>query len=286
VGSDPRQAFVVPPGQAFESGKFMTEILWIAVLIAVLLAILVKLVPVKRVVVYEYQKALKYHNGRCVAVLGAGRYWILPFFTSVVPVDIRPEFLTIPSQDVLSADGVSLRVSLAAEFQVSDVSLAINKNANFRADLYLTLQIALREIVGKEKIETLVANRVAIGPKLMETAASKADSFGLKLLNADVKDVMFAGEMKTAFAQVVKAQKEGQAALERARGETAALRSLANAARMMDDNPNLLQLRALQSLADSKGNTLVLGLPGGSLPIAKNPENPDHPNPRTTLRED
>jgi hypothetical protein len=80
---------------------------------------------------------------------------------------------------------------------------------------------------------------------------------------------MFPGEMKKAFAQVVKAQKEGQAALERARGETAALRNLANAARMMDDNPNLLQLRALQSLADSGGNTLVFGVPNGTVPLSR-----------------
>jgi hypothetical protein len=92
---------------------------------------------------------------------------------------------------------------------------------------------------------------------------------GLKLILADVKDMMFSGEMKKAFAQVVKAQKEGQAALEKARGETAALRNLANAARIMDDNPNLLQLRALQALAESGGNTLVLGLPGVSIPLPK-----------------
>ena len=83
---------------------------------------------------------------------------------------------------------------------------------------------------------------------------------------------MFPGEMKKTFAQVVKAQKDGQAALERARGETAALRGLANAARMMDDNPNLLQLRALQAFADSGGNTLVLGLPNGSIPVVKRVE--------------
>jgi regulator of protease activity HflC (stomatin/prohibitin superfamily) len=85
--------------------------------------------------------------------------------------------------------------------------------------------------------------------------------------------MMFPGEMKKAFAQVVKAQKEGQAALERARGETAALRSLANAARVMDDNPNLLQLRALQALADSSGNTLVFGLPNGAVPLPKRERN-------------
>jgi hypothetical protein len=79
-------------------------------------------------------------------------------------------------------------------------------------------------------------------------------------------------EMKKAFAQVVKAQKDGMAAPERARAETAALRSLANATRTMDGNPNLLQFRTLQALADSSGNTLVLGLPNGALPVIKQGE--------------
>ncbi|GAC1639633.1 MAG: hypothetical protein NVS9B14_20910 [Candidatus Acidiferrum sp.] len=103
----------------------------------------------------------------------------------------------------------------------------------------------------------------------MELTSSKAQALGLKLISADVKDIMFSGEMKKAFAQVIKAQKDGLAALERARGETAALRHLANAARTLNDNPNLLQLRALQSLGESSGNTLVLGVPNGTIPIVK-----------------
>jgi regulator of protease activity HflC (stomatin/prohibitin superfamily) len=158
---------------------------------------------------------------------------------------------------------------LAAEFQVADPNAAINKNANFRTNLYLSLQMALRELVGKEKIDVLLENRAGISTKLMELTSGKAAEWGLKLISADVKDIMFPGEMKKAFAQVVKAQKEGQAALERARGETAALRSLANAARTMDDNPNLLQLRALQALAESSGSTLVLGLPSSLVPLAR-----------------
>jgi hypothetical protein len=127
--------------------------------------------------------------------------------------------------------------------------------------------MALREIVGKEKIDALLENRSNISAKLVELTSGKASESGLKLISADVKDIMFPGDMKKAFAQVVKAQKEGQAALERARGETAALRNLANAARTIDDNPNLLQLRALQALADSSGNTLVLGVPNGAVPV-------------------
>jgi len=249
----------------------MVETLWIAFLLLVVAAVLYKIVNLKRITIFEYQKGLKYSRGRFVGVLGPGQSWILPAFTSIVAVDVRPEFITIVGQDVLSADGVTLKVSLAAEFEIIDPGVAINKNANFRSGLYLTLQMALREIVGGEKIDELMQNRAAIGAKLMERCSIRAGDFGVKLKQADVKDIMFPGEMKKAFSQVVKAQKDGQAALEKARGETAALRNLANAAKMIEDNPNLLQLRALQSLADSGGNTLVLGLPGNMVPLTKQP---------------
>lgn len=264
----------------------MFELLWVVVLTAVLLLVAVKVLPIKRVTVYEYQKGLKYTKGRYAATLDAGQYWILSTFSSIVPVDIRPQFVTIQGQDVLSADGVTLKVSLAAEFQVADPNAAINKNANFQNSLYLTLQMAVREIVGKEKIDTLIENRAGFSSKLTELTSGKATEFGLKLISADIKDIMFPGEMKKAFAQVVKAQKDGQAALERARGETAALRSLANAARMMDDNPNLLQLRALQAFGDSGGNTLVLGLPNGSIPLVKRGENAPVPPRKEPKAED
>lgn len=263
----------------------MLELLWVVVvLVAVLLFVAVKVVPVKRVTVYEYQKGLKYTKGQYVGTLNPGQYWIFRTFSSVVPVDTRPQFVTIQGQDVLSADGVTLKVSLAAEYQVADPNVAINKNANFQSSLYLTLQMAVREIVGKEKIDTLIENRAGFSSKLTELTSGKAAEYGLKLILADIKDIMFPGEMKKAFAQVVKAQKEGQAALERARGETAALRSLANAARMMDDNPNLLQLRALQAVAETGGNTLVLGLPNGSLPLVRPAERTSVP-PRKEPKE-
>jgi regulator of protease activity HflC (stomatin/prohibitin superfamily) len=238
----------------------------------ILLWIVFTALRLRHVVVFEYQKALLYKKGRYVRTLDAGSYWIRSSSSMIVAVDIRPEFITIQGQDVLSADGVALKISLAAEFQVTDPNLAVNKNQNFRGSLYLTLQMALREIVGKEKVDTLLENRAGIGGKLMELASGKASEMGVKLMSADVKDMMLSGDMKKAFSQVVKAQKEGQAALEKARGETAALRSLANAARLMDDNPNLLHLRALQTLEDSSGNTLVVGLSGGVLPVAKSTE--------------
>ena len=260
----------------------MLEILWILVLVAVVFVILLKVLPIKHVIVYEYQRGLLYKKGRYVATLNPGSYWISSTFSMVFAVDIRPEFITIQGQDMICADGVTVKMSLAAAFQVVDPNLAVNKTANFRGNLYLVLQMALREIVGKEKTDAILEGRAGISAKLMELASGKAEEMGLKLISADVKDMMFPGDMKKAFAQVVKAQKEGQAALERARGETAALRSLANAARTMDDNPNLLQLPALQALSDSSGNTLVLGMPNSTVPpIKQQVEKPRTPSAKT-----
>jgi len=83
----------------------------------------------------------------------------------------------------------------------------------------------------------------------------------------NLKDITFPGDLKKIYSQVVLAQKEGQAALERARGETAALRSLANAAQLVSANPALMQLRLLQQVAASSGNTIILGVPATSNPI-------------------
>ena len=90
---------------------------------------------------------------------------------------------------------------------------------------------------------------------------AKAKDLGLKLISVHVKDILFPGKLKEVFAQVVSARKEGLAILEKARGETAALRSLANAAKMIEANPHLMQLRLVQSLGQPSGNSLVFGMP-------------------------
>ena len=174
--------------------------------------------------------------------------------------------MSIAGQEVLSSDGVTLKVSLAANYEIIDPNIAINKVQSFQDALYLELQLSLREIIGVADIDTVLAGRSDISKKLMEITAPKATSLGLELISVNLKDIMFPGKLKAIFAQVVSAKKEGLAALEKARGETAALRHLANAARMIDDNPNLMHLRLLQAFGETSGNTLILGAPSQFMP--------------------
>jgi regulator of protease activity HflC (stomatin/prohibitin superfamily) len=224
---------------------------------------------IKLITIFEYERGLKYFKGKFKEIIDPGQYWYIPFFSNIRKVDVRPAYVSITGQEVLSSDGVTLKVSLATKYQIIDPNIAIHNVQNYQEALYLELQLALREIIGNATIDNLLENRNEFSIKLMEMTENKAQELGLKLLAVNIKDIMFPGQLKQIFAQVVKARKEGQAALEKARGETAALRNLANAAKMIESNPNLIHLRLIQSLGESSGNTLVLGMPSqtATLPI-------------------
>jgi regulator of protease activity HflC (stomatin/prohibitin superfamily) len=178
----------------------------------------------------------------------------------------------LPGQEVLSADGITLRLSLAAGWRVADPTVAVNQVQDYREALYVTLQLALRRVIGDAPVDDTLERRAELGPSVRELAAPEVARLGLELVSLDVRDIMFPGDLKRVFAQVVQARKEGQAALEKARGETAALRNLANAARLVDGSPALLQLRLLQQLGAASGNTIVLGLGGvPALPVTTAP---------------
>jgi hypothetical protein len=147
---------------------------------------------------------------------------------------------------------------------VSDPAKAAHDTQNWQSELHNAAQLALRAVAGGVAVEALLNQRLEIGAQLLARVQPEAARIGINVLAVEVKDLMFPADLKRAFADVLKAKQEGQAALERARGESAALRNLANAARVLEGNPALMNLRLMQSLstAQNAGNTLVLGLPG------------------------
>ncbi len=230
----------------------------LVIIALVLMIVVIAAATIGRCVIFEYQQGLLYRRGKFVAILKPGDHlYFRPFYT-VMKVDVRIINVTIPGQEVLSSDNVGLKISLAAGYRIEDPYLAINKVLNHQEALYLLLQLNLREILGSLAVDDILVKREEIGKQLYEKSVKQAGEIGIELLFANIKDIMFPGELKNIFAQVVSARNEGLAALERARGETAALRNLANAASIFDNNPNLLQLRLLQVLEKSSGNTIVM----------------------------
>jgi regulator of protease activity HflC (stomatin/prohibitin superfamily) len=215
-------------------------------------------------VVQPWERALLLRNGRLDQVLDPGQYRIWQRGCAVRAVDMRPWVLALPTQEVPTADGATVKVTVAGHARVSDASAYVTGARSAEQSLYLAVQVALREVLAGVAVEDLLAGRAGLGEQLMASLTG-IDGLGITVEQLVIKDIMLSGELKKAQAEVLVARAQGLAALERARGETAALRSLANAARMAAANPALLQLRLLQQLGGSSGHTVVVGAPAATL---------------------
>jgi len=216
-----------------------------------------KEVLVMKVVVREWESVLVYRDGRLEKTLPAGRHRLRRRRRELVRFDLRAGLVHVPGQELLTSDGLSAKVSLLARVRVVDARLAFEAVQDGASETYAALQVALRSEVAGRTLEELVADRDRLGPAVAEAVGAAVAALGREVESVAVRDVMVPGELRLAALRVVTARQEGLAALERARGETAALRSLANAARLAVDNPALLTLRTLRAI-ETGGATVVL----------------------------
>lgn len=210
----------------------------------------------RKKVVKEFYVALMYRRGRIVGVLPPGQYIILRSSTTLDIWDTRPRWLTVPGQEILSLDKLSVKVSMVCKYRVADAHKAA-ASGDFNDELYNVLQLILRERVSQLTLEEILLARKGLSDGLATEVSQKLDGLGLEILDVQVKDIMLANDLKKTYAEVAKARQQGLATLENARAETASLRNLANAAKMLEDNPMLFKLRLLQSAADN-GNSIVI----------------------------
>ena len=201
--------------------------LWLSLLIFVLLVVVAA--RVARTIVFEYERGLKFTRGRFKGVLGPGCTGIGRRRKSRSSMSGR-HGSRYAGQEVLSADGVAVKASIVATFQVKDPERAVLSSDNYQVAIHSELQLALRAIASGLPIDDLLRRRVEVPAQLKAIAGPRLEPVGVELQDASLRDLTFPGELKKIFTQVVKARQEGLAALEKARGETAALRNLANAA--------------------------------------------------------
>lgn len=232
------------------------------------------------VTVYEYERGLLYVRGRFVRVLEPGRYRILPFtHKRIVIVDVRRATAQIVNQKLLTADQITVTLNVVADYEIADVAAAVHKVANFRAQLYEDVQLAVRNIVGAVTVDVLLKERVSINEQILEAVKPLAEGYGVRVLNVGIKDVVLAPKVRDLLMKEAEAKRVAQAMLIGAREEVAALRALANAARLAAEHPHLLRLRELDTVrafAQTPGNTVVVGV-GGVMPLAQNkPQSAGH----------
>ena len=208
--------------------------------------------------VYEGFVGLVYRSGKLVYTLPPGKHTVWGMDVYVSTLATRTTLWAVPSQEVLTADSIPVKISLVSTASVSDPKV-FALIADPSALYYSNAQIALRDAVAKRAAETIVNERAAISEEVLAAVREKAREYGVLIESLEVRDIAFSGEFRSMMTRVHRAKIEGQALLERTRSETAALRNLANAAKMVEENPMLLQLRALQAAEGGAHATIVVG---------------------------
>ena len=224
-----------------------------------------------RVVVQEWERVLVYRDGRFERELGPGRHRLARRRRVRVVVPVRPRLFVVPSQEVLTADGLPVKVSLTVAARVTEPRRWYEAVENADAFVYAALQIALREAVAARTLEELLAARRAFPDEVRDQVGAGAEAVGVALESVALRDVMVPAELRRAAAEVATARTQSQGALERARSEVAATRALANAARMVAEQPGLLQLRTLQAVEAGGATVVLTTAPAGSPPTVGAP---------------
>ncbi|QIL39075.1 slipin family protein [Pedobacter sp. HDW13] len=198
--------------------------------------------------VESYEQALLFIDGKFDKVLEAGNYmyWKNATTINVVKTDMRQLNLEVVGQEILTKDKAQLRINFSVQYKVADIIKALLENKDFDKQLYVTMQLALRESIGLMTFDELMESKEKIAAQVMDLTLTKAADLGIKLTNCGVKDIILPGDVKEIMNQVLIAEKRAQANIITRREETASTRSLLNTAKLMEENAMLYKLKEME----------------------------------------
>ncbi len=231
-----------------------------AVIIFLGLILLFNMIKVLR----EYERGVIFRLGRLIGAKGPGLIILIPIIDKMVRVDLRVITYDVPAQDVITKDNVSVKVNAVLYFQVMDANKAIVSVANFFEATSQIAQTTLRSVLGQVELDDLLANREKINAELQHIIDDQTEPWGIKVSVVEVKNVDLPPEMTRAIARQAEAERERRSKVIHAEGEFQAAEKLSQAARVIAQAPNAMQLRFLQTLVEvsaERNSTLIFPVP-------------------------
>jgi hypothetical protein len=195
-----------------------------------------------------FEKAVMYVDGKFAKIMEPGSYYFWKNSTTIsfTRADMRAMQLEIPGQEILTKDKASLRINFHVQYQVEDILKAVVDNKDYEKQLYVIMQLILREYVGSLTLDELLDKKEHISSYIIEAAVDRVKELGVVLRGGGIRDIILPGDMKEIMNQVLVAEKKAQANTIMRREETAATRSLLNTAKLMEENTMLFKLKEME----------------------------------------
>jgi regulator of protease activity HflC (stomatin/prohibitin superfamily) len=232
--------------------------------VGVVLVLLLLLLASALRILREYERGVVFQLGRFWKVKGPGLVVLIPGIQQMVRVDLRVVVMDIPSQDVITRDNVSVKVSAVLYFRVVDPERAVIQVERFLEATSQLAQTTMRAVLGKHELDDLLAERERLNLDVQKILDAQTDTWGIKVTNVEIKHVDLNESMVRAIARQAEAERERRAKVIHAEGELQASYKLAEAAEVLARQPQALQLRYLETLtviAADKNSTIVFPLP-------------------------
>lgn len=185
---------------------------------------------------------------------------IIPYFESMLKIDLRTVTLPVPAQKIITKDNVSVDVSAVAYYRIVDVIKSIIAIQNVEAAIDQIAQTSLRNIVGKFQLDEILSERETINSEITKILDSYTENWGVVVSSVEIKDIQLPDNMQRAIAKQAEAEREKRAKIISAEGEFLSAQKLADTADIMMAHPIALQLRNLQTLAEiatEKNSTII-----------------------------
>lgn len=212
----------------------------------------------------EYERGVVFRLGRLISVRGPGLILLIPVIDKMVKVSLRTVVMDVPPQDIITQDNVSIKVNAVVYFRVIQPQKAVVEVENFLVATSQFSQTTLRSVLGQSELDDLLSQREKINQKLQQIIDTHTEPWGIKVSNVEVKQIDLPQEMQRAMAKQAEAERERRSKVIAAEGEYQASQRLADAAKILSDQPSALTLRYLQTLreiATENNSTTIFPVP-------------------------
>lgn len=203
---------------------------------------------VRSIDVAPHENALLFVNGVFREILHPGIYFFLrnAIPVNVIKADMRKQAVDISGQEILTRDKAALRINAWAQYRITDAAQALLYTREYDKQLYVRLQLVLREFISGLSFDELLEKKDSVGLQVKEKLATDLTALGVELDNVGIRDIILPGDMREIMNQVLVAEKKAQANSITRREETAATRSLLNTAKLMEENAILWKLKEME----------------------------------------
>jgi len=243
---------------------------WVILTMLILFILMIGLSGIR--VVKEYERGVIFRLGRLIGPKGPGIFYMIPGIDNMVKIDLRTITVDIPKQEVITSDNIPIEVNAVLYYKVLDPNAAVNNVERYKTAISQGAQTTVRNVIGQHSLNELLTKRDLINGEIRKIIDEMSDPWGIKVTSVETKDVNLPKGMQRAMAKEAEAEREKRARVIKAEGELIATDKLQNAAKIIRENPSILELRRMQMVSEvgmENNTTTIVLIPSEFVSMAK-----------------